>query len=139
MCCETNWWTMNASQTGPTTILVATASVHTTAMACDYLETRLTADDTVLVLTVTEAAVDERDGGDAANVARVRLPDTIVETLTREGEPATAIHEVAQTRAVDEILIGNRRGDPERAGKPPGSTVRALLADPPAPVIVLGR
>ena len=37
-----------------TTFLVATASVHTTAAACDYLDGRVTPEDTVLVVSVTE-------------------------------------------------------------------------------------
>jgi nucleotide-binding universal stress UspA family protein len=120
--------------------LVATASVHTTAAACDYLGDRLDEDDTVTLLTVEEGDDDAamgRDAGDATNVARTRLPAPDIETLTRSGEPAAVIRKVASKRGVDEVIIGQTRGDPERAGAPPGSTARALVADPPVPVVVV--
>jgi nucleotide-binding universal stress UspA family protein len=121
-----------------THVLVPTASVHTTAAACDYLVDRLDSEDTVTVLTVETGDVAGRDAGDAANVARTRLFEPAVESLTRTGDPATAIREIATETDIDEIVLGPRRGDPAQAGDPPGSTVRALLADPPAPVVVVG-
>lgn len=117
--------------------LVATASVHTTAAACDYLAGRLNVDDTVLVLTVEEPGLAGRDAGDATNVARTRLPTPTVESLVREGEPAPAIAAVASEYDVEQILVGTQQGDPERAGSPPGSTVQALLADLSRPLVVL--
>jgi nucleotide-binding universal stress UspA family protein len=120
-----------------THVLVATASVHTTAAACDYLAGRLGASDTVTLLTVEGSDMAGRDAGDAANVARTRLPEPTVESLTRTGDPAKIIRAVAADANADELLIGPTRGDPERAGEPPGSTARALVADPPAPVVVV--
>jgi len=117
-------------------IILASDSVHTTAAACDYLANRLDSGDSVVLLTVREPAVTERDAADAANVARVRLAQP-VETRTGEGEPAAVIRDVARAERVDEVVVGTVRGDPTLAGDPPGSTVRALLADPPAPVVVL--
>ena len=130
--------------------LVATASVHTTAAACDYLGDRLDEDDTVTLLTVEEGDAGDapmgrdasdaamgRDAGDAANVARTRLLAPEIEALTRPGEPAAVIREVASERGVDEIIIGQTRGNPERAGESPGTTARALVADPPVPVVVV--
>lgn len=118
-------------------VLVATASVHTTAAACDYLTPRLTTGDTVLVVTVEEEDLSGRDAGDAANVARTRLVGPTIETRTVDGDPATAIGRVAREADVDELVVGRHRGDPERAGAPPGSTVRALLADLDRPVVVV--
>ena len=118
-------------------VLVATTSVHTTAAACDYLSSRMTADDEVIVLTVSEPDLADRDAGDAGNVARTRLVSPTVETVTREGNPADVIRTVADERAVDSIVLGQHRGDPELAGDPPGSTVRAVLADVDRPVTVL--
>jgi len=118
-------------------VLVATASVHTTAAACDYLSTRLTGDDEVVVLTVREGDLADRDAGDTGNVARTRLVEPALETVTREGDPATAVRDVAADRDVDSVVVGPHRGDPERAGDPPGSTVRALLADADRPVTVV--
>ncbi len=120
-----------------TTVLLATASVHTTAAACDYLDPRLGPDDTVVVLTVREPGVAARDGGDALNVARTRLIDPSIETLVREAEPAAAILDVSAERDVNEIVIGATRGDPATAVEPPGSTVRAVLQTADRPVTVL--
>jgi len=118
-------------------VLVATASVHTTAAACDYLEDRLGSGDTVVVLTVEDGSVAGRDAGDAANVARTRLLEPAVETRTRDGDPAAAIQQVADEADVDEIVVGQTRGDPDTAGTAPGSTVRTLLAGTAYPVVVL--
>ncbi|MEF8820890.1 MAG: universal stress protein [Halovenus sp.] len=118
-------------------VLVATASVHTTAAACDYLDGRLDSDDTVVVLTVEDDAVAGRDAGDAANVARTRLFEPTIETITREGVPATEIQAVAEQQEIDEILLGQVRGDPDVAGDAPGSTVRQLLSETDRPVVVL--
>ena len=120
-----------------TRVLVATASVHTTAAACDYLVGRLGAEDEVIVLTVTGPDLATRDAGDAANVARTRLLEPTIEAVTREGKPADVIREIATERAVDEIVIGLHGGDPERAGEPPGSTVLALLDSADRPVVVV--
>jgi nucleotide-binding universal stress UspA family protein len=95
------------------------------------------ADDTVLVLTVEEPNMDARDAGDAGNVARTRLLEPTVELLTSAGDPAPEILAVAADENVDEIVMGATSGDPAQAGEPPGSTVRAVLADSVWPVTVL--
>lgn len=120
-----------------TTVLVASASVHTTAAACDHLAGRLDAGDAVVVLGVEEPGLDEWDLADAANVARTRLVEPAIETLTRTGEPADAIAVVADERDADAVVVGATRGDPAAAGAPPGSTVCALLAAAGRPVTVL--
>jgi nucleotide-binding universal stress UspA family protein len=120
-----------------TDVLLAAASVHTTAAACDYLAGRLGGADRVTVLTVETEAVAGRDAGDAANVARTRLVEPAVDSTTRTGDPATVIRETATERDAEEIVLGSQRGDPAEAGQPPGSTVRALLADPPVPTVVV--
>jgi nucleotide-binding universal stress UspA family protein len=116
------------------TTVVGTASVHTTAAACDYLAG---AAERVVLVTAIEEGTAERDAGDAANVARTRLPGATVETARREGEPAAVIREVAEEHDADRVVVGTRQGDPERAGEPPGSTVRALLAEAAWPVVVV--
>jgi nucleotide-binding universal stress UspA family protein len=116
------------------TTLLGTASVHTTAAACDYLAGT---EETVVVVTAIEAGITPRDAGDAANVARTRLPEAAVETVRREGEPAAVIRQVAGAHGADRVVVGAGRGDPGRAGEPPGSTVRALLAEAPWPVVVV--
>ncbi|WP_436907687.1 universal stress protein [Halosimplex marinum] len=128
-----------------TRYLLATASVHTTAAAADYLADRLSADDEVVVLTVDEPALDGRDAGDAANVARSRLLPATVEVLEREGRPAEEIRTVLAERDADVLLLGPRRGDPAASGEgddsimgaAPGSTVRALLGRVGVPVVVV--
>ncbi|QPV61726.1 universal stress protein [Halosimplex litoreum] len=144
-----------------TRYLLATASVHTTAAAADYLAGRLTADDEVVVLTVDEPDLDSRDAGDAANVARSRLLPATVRVLEREGERAAGvpprndevgaadlvaaeIRVLLDEREVDALLLGPRRGDPDASevggesdGGAPGSTVRALLGDVAVPVVVV--
>lgn len=128
-----------------TRYLLATASVHTTAAAADYLDGRLAAAaDEVVVLTVDEPGVPARDAGDAVNVARSRLLPATVTVEERTGDPAAAIRAVMSEREVDELLLGPRRGDPdaEREGDgnadgAVGSTARALLGTVNVPVVVL--
>jgi nucleotide-binding universal stress UspA family protein len=120
-----------------TRYLVATTSVHTTAAACDYLQSRIDGGDEVLVLAVREPALGDRDPGDAANVARTRLVAPSVETVTREGEPAEEVRALAAERDVDVVVVGPRRGDPETSGTATGSTVRELLVGSSVPVVVL--
>ncbi len=120
-----------------TTVLVGSASVHTTAAACDYLAPRLGPDDTVVIVGVAEPGLAERDVGDAANVARTRLVEPTVETAVRTGDPAAALLDAAGEFAADTILLGSTRGDPDAAGDPPGSTLRAMLAEDERPVTVL--
>jgi nucleotide-binding universal stress UspA family protein len=119
-----------------TTFLVATASVHTTAAACDYLVDRATADDTVLVVSVTEPDGDPRDAGGATNVARTRLVDPTVETVTENGRPSDVIQSLADEHGADEVLIGSRRGNP---GATPGlgGTAADLLVSLDVPVVVV--
>lgn len=119
-----------------TTFLLATASVHTTAAACDYLTDRVTADDTVLVVGVTEPGMDPRDAGDATNVARTRLVDPTVEVITREGSASEEIQAVVAERDVDEVVAGPRRGDPD-APSGLGGTVADLLVSLDVPVVVV--
>ena len=133
--------------------LVATASVHTTAAACDYLEDRLDgpAADTVTVLTVTAADGDDagdvvgrdaddavgRDADDAANVARARLVGrATVETATRSGDPAASVLEAVDDLAPDVLVLGPRSGAPG-ATADLGSTARSVLARSPVPAVVV--
>ena len=119
-----------------TTFLVATASVHTTAAACDYLNERVTPDDTVLVVSVTEADMDQRDAGDATNVARTRLVDPTVETISEAGRPSDVIQDLVAERGVDEVLIGPRRGGPD-AAPGLGGTAADLIVSLAVPVVVI--
>ncbi|WP_136716996.1 universal stress protein [Halorientalis salina] len=119
-----------------TTYLVATASVHTTAAACDYLGERVTPDDTVFVVSVSEDGMEARDAGDATNVARTRLVEPTVETITAEGRPSDVVQDLVAERGVDVVLIGPRRGDPD-AAPGLGGTAADLLVSLDVPVVVV--
>jgi nucleotide-binding universal stress UspA family protein len=73
--------------------LVATASVHTTAAACDYLENRLDgpAADTVTVLTVTAPDVLVLGPRSGAPGATADLGSTARSVLARSPVPAVVV------------------------------------------------
>lgn len=117
--------------------LIATDSVHTTAAACDYFDSRLTSDDTVTVVTVSEP--DTRDGGDALNVANARLfgdPTVETERLETDGDPASAILAAASSYSVDAVVIGPHAGAPG-VGPTLGSTARKVIEGADVPVVVV--
>lgn len=116
-------------------VLLATASVHTTAAACDYLGARLDDADAVVAVTVAGDG-PARDGEDALNVVRVRLPGPRVETERLTGNPGEEILAAAVEHEVDEIVIGARSGAP---GADPGigNTARHVLANAGRPVVVV--
>jgi len=117
-----------------TRFLVATDSVHTTAAACDYLQDRLTSDDVVRVVGVTEDG--SRDAGDAVNVAGARLAVPDVETAVREGDPADELRAELDASAVDELVLGARHPGPG-PGTGLGSTARELVGHVDVPCVVL--
>lgn len=121
-----------------TRFLLATDSVHTTAVLCDYLTSRLEAGDAVDVLAVTGQDLDEHDGADALNVAGVRLDSTqTVDPVTVTGDPATEILDHAQGIDADEIVVGARGGDPNRSHDSVGGTTIRLLEASERPVVVV--
>ena len=118
-------------------LLVGTASVHTTAAICDYLETRLTGTDDVRVVAAAEPGDEtaERDGKEALNVAPVRLAAAgSVETEFREGSVVPELLEAAATVDADEIVVGASSADSEATV---GSTTRTLLERTSRPVVVV--
>lgn len=117
--------------------LLATDSVHTTAAACDYLEPRLDPDDTVAAVTVP--GENDRDGGDALNVANARLLGRVeveTERLETQTDPASAILAAATDRSADALIIGPHAGVPE-AGPALGGTARTILEAAAVPVVVV--
>lgn len=117
--------------------LLATASVHTTAAACDYLDPILPRGERVVVLTVTDGGVAERDAGDAANVARTRLPGAAVEARTEPGAVAPTIRRIAREMDADRVVVGATHGAPDAGGAPPGSTVLTLIQSLDRPLVVV--
>lgn len=120
-----------------TTYLLATASVHTTAAACDYLGTRVAGDDTVTVLGVEGPDVSAQDIGDASNVATARLAPATVRTERRAGDPTTEVQAVATEIGADEIVVGRRRGSPEQRGHGLGTTAAGVAAGADRPVVIV--
>lgn len=130
--------------------LLATDAVHTTAAGCDYLLGRLDPSDRVTVLTVADPAADDRDAGDAANVATARLTGfcelgfeerAVTEEPRNGGEAAVGdvadeILGAADALAADVLLVGPHAGSPG-AGPELGGTARALLEGATVPVVVL--
>jgi len=117
-----------------TRFLLATHSVHASAAGCDYLAERAGPEDEVIVVAVREGETD-RDAGDAANVAAVRLVEPDVRTLTREGDPAREILGVATAEEVDEILVGPHGGTPDEERL--GETARDVATSASVPVVVV--
>lgn len=119
-----------------TDYLVATASVHVTAAAADYLQGRLDpSEDTIVVVGVEEPDAPARDAGDAANVARSRLAAAMPVIETRSGDPITEILAAVDDHDPDEVIIGAHRGAAGSAGV--GSTAREVLARINRPVVVV--
>ncbi len=119
-----------------TDYLVATASVHVTAAAADYLQARLDpSEDSVVVVGVREPGRHERDAGDAANVARSRLAAAMPETEVREGDAPTELLAALDDHDPDVVLVGANAGTEGASGV--GSTATALLADADRPVVVV--
>jgi len=116
--------------------LVATDSVHTTAAACDYLESRLDPDDTVAVVTVPGPTA--RDAEDALNVANARLLGRATVEIDRlDGDdPAEAILAAVDGRSPDAVVVGPHAGAPD-AGPALGATTRRLVESVEVPVIVV--
>ena len=119
-----------------TDYLVATASVHVTAAAADYLQERLDpTEDSVVVVGVREPDSHERDAGDAANVARSRLAAAMPETEIREGDPAAELLSAIDDHDPDVVLIGANAGTEGASGV--GATATALLDEADRPVVVV--
>lgn len=117
------------------TYLLATASVHVTAAAADYLEGRVDPDDSVVVVGVEEADAPSRDVHDAANVARARLAPTIPTVDLRTGDALSEIRAAVDEHDPDVVLIGPNAGTESASGL--GETARALLAETDRPVAVV--
>ncbi|QSG04186.1 universal stress protein [Natranaeroarchaeum sulfidigenes] len=117
--------------------LLGTDSVHTTASACDYLEARVDAADTVVAVHVQSAEDDTRDGREALNVATVRL-GAIADVVTeqRTGDPAEELLASATDHDVDELIIGPRSGEPGSDSRA-GSVATELLSQSSIPVVVV--
>jgi len=119
--------------------LVVTDSVHTTAAACDYLDSRLESDDRVSVIATAQP--DTRDADDALNVANARLlGHAEIETerlvLDADEEVTSAIFGAVEERDPDIVVVGKHADGPN--GDPSlGSAARALIEAATVPVVVV--
>lgn len=138
-----------------TSYLLATASVHVTAAAADYLRDRLDpATDDVIVVGVNEPTDDGaqdretarrppgsstdravRDAADAANVARSRLVSVTPTVDHREGDPLAELRAAVEEYDPDVVVIGSHAGTAASSGL--GSTATALLTDLDRPIVVV--
>lgn len=119
-----------------TRFLVATASVHVSAAAADYLADRLEPGaDELVVVGVREPDVPDRDPADAANVARARLAASTPTVDAREGDVVEQLLAAVEDHDPDEVVIGADRGEAGATGV--GSTARSLLAELDRPVVVV--
>lgn len=119
-----------------TEYLLATASVHVTAAAADYLQPRVDPnEDSVVVVGVREPDSHERDVGDAANVARSRLATAMPTTEIREGDVLAELRAAIEDHDPDVVLVGANRGTAGASGV--GSAATALLESADRPVVVV--
>lgn len=102
------------------TFLLATNSVHTSAVLCDYLKGHLDQTDVVHAVNSQRGgdATDAdavRDGEDALNAVRARLSTVApVEThqYVRGNDPAEDVLAAVDEFDVDELVIGVRKRNP---------------------------
>ncbi|WP_049894075.1 universal stress protein [Halogranum rubrum] len=103
-----------------TTFVLATNSVHTSALLCDYLDDRLQAGDTVYAVNSQRggddtSAAEVRDGEDALNAVTARLSgvaDVETHQFVRENSPAEDVVGYAEEVDADELVIGVRKRNP---------------------------
>lgn len=129
-----------------TTFIAATNSVDSSAHICDYLDGRVTADDTVYAIN-SQVGGDEtsseaiRDGEEALNVIQSRLgAATTVEThqLVRGNKAHVDVREFADEVDADEIVIAIRqRSRTEEILF--GSVARKILSRSSRPVVSVPR
>ena len=129
-----------------TTFVLATNSVHTSAVLCDYLDGRLREGDVVHAINSLRggdatSSEDIRDGEDALNAVTSRLAGTAdVEThqLVRENSPAEDVIGYADDVDADEIVLGVRKRNPT-SKVVFGSVAQDILLNANCPMVVVPR
>jgi nucleotide-binding universal stress UspA family protein len=127
-----------------TTYVLATNHVDTSAVLCDYLQSRLAADDTVhavnsLVGGSETSSEDVLDGEEALNVVSSRLGGvTEVEThqFVRGNDPDEDVLSYAEEVDADELVIGIRKRNPT-SKVVFGSTAQSILLNANVPMAVV--
>lgn len=129
-----------------TTFVLATNSVHTSAVLCDYLDERLREGDVVHAVNSLRggdetSSDDIRDGEDALNTVASRLGGRVdVEThqLVRENSPAEDVIGYAENVEADEIVLGIRKRNPT-SKVVFGSVAQDILLNANRPMVVVPR
>lgn len=129
-----------------TTFVLATNSVHTSAVLCDYLDNRVRDGDVVHAVNSLRggdetSSTDVRDGEDALNAVASRLSATVdVEThqLVRQNDPATDVIDYADDVDADELVLGVRKRNPT-SKVVFGSVAQDILLNANRPMVVVPR
>lgn len=122
-----------------TTFLVGTDGTDTSEKLCDYLEDRVTDDDTVYAVNSLHGGDrtdedDVREGRDALDVVEDRVPGTDGHQIVRGNSPQEDLLQFAAEHDVDELVVGIRKRSP--TGKVLfGSTAQDLLLSTDLPVV----
>jgi nucleotide-binding universal stress UspA family protein len=129
-----------------TTFVLATNSVHTSAVLCDYLDGRLQESDAVHAVNSlrggdTTSSDDVRDGEDALNAVTARLggkADVETHQFVRENSPAEDVVAYADEVDADEIVLGVRKRNPT-SKVVFGSVAQDILLNANHPMVVVPR
>lgn len=129
-----------------TTFVVATNSVDTSAVLCDYLQGRVGEGDTVHAVNSqvggeATTADDVREGEDALNVVQSRLGAlATVENhqFVRGNDPTTDVIAFVEEADADELVIGVRKRNPT-AKLVFGSVAQEILLNANVPMAVVPR
>lgn len=129
-----------------TTFVLATNSVHTSAVLCDYLDERLREGDVVHAVNSLRggdvtSSDDVRDGEDALNAVTARLggnAETETHQFVRENSPAEDVISYADEVDADEIVLGVRKRNPT-SKVVFGSVAQDILLNANRPMVVVPR
>lgn len=124
-----------------TTFLVGTDGTETSEKLCDYLEGRISDEDTVYAVNSLPGGnrtddTDVRAGREALDVIEECIPNVDAHQLVRGNSPQEDLLAFADEHGVDELVIGVRKHSP--TGKLLfGSTAQDLLLSTPYPVVTV--
>jgi nucleotide-binding universal stress UspA family protein len=124
-----------------TRYLVGVDSAETAERLVDYLEGRVTEDDTVFAVNSLPGGDQTTDdevvkGREATEYIQGQLPNVETHQLVRGNSPQEDLVQFADENAVDELVIGIRKRSP--TGKLVfGSTAQDLLLETSRPTVVV--
>lgn len=124
-----------------TRYLVGVDTAETAERLFDYIEDRVTDDDTVYVVNSLPGGEETNDedvitGREATEFFEGRLPNVETHQLIRGNSPQEDLVQFAEENDVDELVIGIRKRSP--TGKLVfGSTAQDLLLETDRPTVVV--